>query len=204
MNRMHPLTKCVSTSGGKENRVDPLSKHSRRSYSLLPSPLFILPSFYLSDSHNIVPPLRRELICRNIPAAHCDHPVNTPIILSASASPSHPAEEMTPRGWQFNLPVTDGSYHGSTRLASPFLLTFIFTCQERDAARARPAVHPSRLRRRLLSSSSLPVLWGEMLPLVYVTLSVPRLHIHALLPCGFIKHIIPPSPPLLFSSPCSS
>lgn len=81
--------------------------------------LFILPSFYLPDSPNIVPPLRRELICRNSPAAHCDHLVNTPIILSASASPSHPAVEMTPRGWQFNLPITDGSYHG--RASAPAL-----------------------------------------------------------------------------------
>ncbi|KAI9530963.1 hypothetical protein NQZ68_000454 [Dissostichus eleginoides] len=46
---------------------------------------------------------------------------------------------------------------------------------QRDACGARPGAHPSRLKRRLLSSSSPPVLWGEMLPLVYVTLSVPRL-----------------------------
>lgn len=55
-------------------------------------PIFLL---YLSDSTNIVPFLLWELICRNIPAAQCDHLVNTPIILSASASPSHPAVEMT-------------------------------------------------------------------------------------------------------------
>ncbi|KAI4824485.1 hypothetical protein KUCAC02_012991, partial [Chaenocephalus aceratus] len=46
---------------------------------------------------------------------------------------------------------------------------------KRYACGARPAAHPSRLKRRLLSSSSPPVLRGEMLPLVYVTLSVPRL-----------------------------
>lgn len=76
--------------------------------------MFILPSFCLSDSPAIVPNLLRELICCNIPTAHCDHLVNTPIILSVSASPSHPTMGMTPRAWQFNLPVTDDGYHGST------------------------------------------------------------------------------------------
>lgn len=98
--------------------------------------------------------------------------MNTPIILSASASPYHPAMEMTPRGWQFNLPVTDGSYHDSTR--TPALSCWLLFLL-RDAAGARPAVHPSRLQWCLLSSSLL-VLWGEMLPLVYVTLSVPPAH----------------------------
>lgn len=72
--------------------------------------------------------------------------------------------QFTHNGWQLSR---------QHPCASPFLLTFIFTCQVRDAAGVRPAVHPCRLQRRLLSSSSLPVLWGEMLPLVYVTLSVP-------------------------------
>lgn len=74
--------------------------------------MFILPSFCLYDRPAIVPHLLRELICRNIPTAHCDHLVNTTIILSASLS--HPAMEMTQRGWQFNLLVTDDGYHGST------------------------------------------------------------------------------------------
>lgn len=131
--RVLTWTKCVHRlnvfyhNWRNENGVEPFSKHVL--VHILPPPLclFILPSFYLSDSPSTPPPvppsLLRELICRNIPAAHCDHLVNTPIILSASASPSHPAEEMTPRGWQFNLPVTDGSYRGGR---GPFLLTFFF------------------------------------------------------------------------------
>lgn len=55
---------------------------------------------------------------------------------------------MTPWGWQFNLPVTDGNHHSRTRAAALFLLTLIFTCHETDAAGARPAVHPVRLQRR--------------------------------------------------------
>lgn len=102
---------------------------------------------------------------------------------------------MTQRGWQFNLPVTDGGYHSNTH-APAFCCWLLFLPAKRDAAGARPTVHPSRLQRRLLSSSSLPVLWGEMLPLVYVTLSVPLslvyLRSKLLLHCS----------PLFFSSPC--
>lgn len=99
---------------------------------------------------------------------------NSPCLcLSLSSSHGNDTEGLTvqfPRnGWQLSR------QHPCTR---PFLLTFIFTCQERDAAGACPAVHPSRLQRRLLSSSSLLVLWGEMLPLVYVTLSSPFPYTH--------------------------
>lgn len=120
----------------EENRADTLAHIFSP-----PLCLFILPSFYLSDSPNIVPPpLHRELICRNIPAAHCDHLVNTPIILSASAS--HPAMEMTPWGWQFNLPVTDGGYHGSTR-APAFSCWLLFLLAKREMLPERvPAFTP--------------------------------------------------------------
>lgn len=77
-----------------------------------------------------MPPLHWELICQNIPAAHCDHSVITPIILPASASPYHPATEMTLRGWQFNLLVTDGSYHDSTR-APALCCWFLFLLVKR-------------------------------------------------------------------------
>ena len=90
--------------------------------------------------------------------------------------------------------------------ASPFLLTFIFTCQERDAAGARPVVHPSRLQRRLLSSSSLLVLLGKMLPLVYVTLSVSPLYTCTLLSPVYLSSKLflhwPPPPPFLASCWC--
>lgn len=173
MNQMHPLTECVLTPWVSE------WKHSKMpfetlwlSFSPLPLRLFILPSFYLFD---IFPPLLWELICQNIPVAHCDRLVNTPIILSASclslsSSRGNDTEgltvQFTRNGWQLSQ---------RRPRASPFLLTFIFTRQARDAAGARPDIHPSRLRRRLLSSSPLLVLWGGMPPLVYVTLSVPPL-----------------------------
>lgn len=83
--------------------VASVSVHSTRNTHTVYFPtrrLFILPSLYLHDSSGAVPPFsaHRELICRNVCAALCDHSVNTPIILSASASRYHPAVEMTPEG----------------------------------------------------------------------------------------------------------
>lgn len=126
ISQMHPLAELVFTVY--------LSKRKHGKY-LLKAHLhtfFPLPSACLSSHPSIsltaltlFPHRRRELICQNIHGAHCDHLVNTPIILSASASPSHPAVEMTPRGWQFNLPITDGGYHGGT-VRQPFPVDFYF------------------------------------------------------------------------------
>lgn len=200
---MNPNEKrcCNSITGPHKNSVNAYSECTCTA-SVPP-----LPSGCLSSHPSIsmtaltsFPPLHRELICRNVPAALCDHLVNTPIILSASASPYHPVVEMTPEGLTVQFTLNGWQLSRQHPCASLFLLTFIFPCQERDAAGARPAVHPARLPWCLLSSSLL-VLWGEMLPLVYATLSVapthtfsPPLHI-------LIKQIIPPLLPLLFSSP---
>lgn len=165
-----------------------------------------LPSGCLSSHPSIsmtaltsFPPLCRELICRNVPAALGDHSVNTPIILSASASPYHPVVEMTPEGLTVQFTLNGWQLSRQRPCASLFLLTFIFPCQERDAAGVRPAVHPARLPWCLLSSSLL-VLWGEMLPLVYATLSVTPTHTFSPPLHVLIKQIIPPlrPPPLLF------
>lgn len=89
------------------------------------------------------PRLHWELICRNVPAAHCDHPVNTLIILSASAFPDHPAMGTTPKGWQFNLAVTDGSYHSGALAPALFLLIFMFTKRGMLRERAHPPLQTS-------------------------------------------------------------
>lgn len=143
-------------------------------FSMFPSAcLSSHPSICLTALH-CVPHLCWELIWRNSLVALCDHPVNTPIIFSTSAP--YPAMEMIPSSWQFNLSITDEGYHACTHALSPFPVDFysLPTKRKRDAAGARPTIPRStRLQWRLLSSSSLLVLWGEMLPLVYVTLSVP-------------------------------
>lgn len=153
----------------------PLKAHLN---SFLCFPLPVYPPILLSLWQPIiVPPLCRELICRNSRTAYCDHLVNTPIILSASAP--HPTVEMTASAWQFNLVITDEGYHASTRICQPVLTYFYVPRErERDAAGARPSIHPFELQQCLVSSSSRPLLGGEMLPLVYVTLSVLLQHRH--------------------------
>lgn len=130
------------------------------SVSSPPLYMFILPSFCLFDSSAIVPPLGVNLLEHS----HCtrwSYP-HKAFCLCLSSNHRNDTEgltvQFTRNRWRLSWP------HPCT---GPFLLTFIFTCQDRDAAGARPPVHPSRLQRRRLSSSSQLVLWGEMLPLVY-------------------------------------
>lgn len=113
-----------------------------------------LPSGCLSSHPSIsmtaltsFPPLHRELICRNVPAALGDHLVNTPIILSASASPYHPVVEMTPEGLTVQFTLNGWQLSRQRPCASLFLLTFIFPCQERDAAGARLIITAGPLGR---------------------------------------------------------
>lgn len=72
--------------------------HSDKQCTNHPCRLFILPS--LSISVSVSPALRPSgaNLPERLARALCDHSVNTPIILSASASRYHPAVEMTPEG----------------------------------------------------------------------------------------------------------
>lgn len=140
------------------------------------------PSVSMTAPASSPPPLsaHRELICRNVRAALCDHSVNTPIILSASASRYHPAVEMTPEGLTVQFSRNGWQLSRQRRREQPASCWLVFIPaappprQQRDAAGAPPAAQPSRRPRCLLPSP--PVLWGEMLPLVYATLSVTPTH----------------------------
>lgn len=80
-------------------------------------------SSHLSISLTAIPP--ESSFAGTFPLHIVITPVNTPIILSALASPSHPAMEMTQWVWHFNLLVTDVGYHGSSR--APALSCWLFT-----------------------------------------------------------------------------
>lgn len=188
----------------KQKKTGQIAWHT---FSLLPSSsLSSHPSISLTALTSF-PSLHRELICRNIPAAHCDHLVNTPIILSASASASHPAMEMTQRGWQFNLPVTDGGYHGSTR-APALSCWLLFLPAKREMLLERVSAF-SHLDSSGTSSPQHHC-WssGERCCHLFTwPCQYPPTHTHSSPLCTYqanYSSIAAPPPPLPFSSPCSS
>lgn len=157
--------------------------------------MFSLPSLCLADSPAIVLHLLQELICRNIPTADCDHLVNTPIILSASPSHSHPAMKMTQRGWQFNLPVTDDCYHGRTH-APAFSCLLLFLPAKREMLPERVPLFTSLDSSDASFTHHHCLHSGERCCHLFMW---PFPYILVYLWITFLLH----RHPLLFSSPCS-
>lgn len=103
----------------------------------------------------------RELICRNVCAALCDHSLNTPIILSASASRYHPAVEMTPEGLTVQFSRNGWQLSRQRRREQPAScwLLFISAASPHPPAPTRPLGEGccwSASRRSALQTAAVP------------------------------------------------
>lgn len=190
---------------------DPQHTHTHTLCTSPPCRLFILPSLYLHDSSGVVPPFsaHRELICRNVCAALCDHSVNTPIILSASASRYHPAVEMTPEGLTVQFSRNGWQLSRQRRREQPASCWLLFIPaappprQQRDAAGAPPAaqnLQTAAVPPPIIAAAAGP-LGRDAATCLCDPVSNPHAHITPPRRRVLIKQIIPPSTPPPLSPP---